>query len=548
MSLALAVVAGHVAIAWGGRARGPWSWPAWLVVGGATFLLLLPEFSAELMPRASGWVADANGRLATTRLPLVLVLLVGGWIAASVAAWWRSRRSGTPEIGGAPHPWRTAMARGAQAVDRVPLRLTARLVAGLRRAYRWDPPPSAPSAGPEPRRWWVAPVRIWAAVQGAIIAITYLAGDSRRAWAQQDTELYVRIAQDGPDWTASRSPTVVAFPGYGLLIRWFEPVFGDHVAAAIAISFVAGLALALAFWRWMTVKGLDGHARWCGAVAFAVYPYSFFFFGIAYSDGLFTVLAILAFLLVELDRPVLAGLAGAAATFSRPTGLALIVGLVVLQAERLDAIGPDHRLPSLWRARPVATTWAWLRGAWRRAAAAGLGLRHAALLVCTFGFTAYALYCWRTFGDPIAFWSAQRWYGHGTFFAPRTWGKEYYLTTIISGEWNGHSRLWFVASVANTMFMTALLAVAALVLPAVRRRFGLGYAAYIALIILQTWVGATNMGATGRYLVAAFPLFGLAGLWLAGSRRRQVAVLVPSAVLAGGFLWLFMNTAGIPSW
>ena len=64
-----------------------------------------------------------------------------------------------------------------------------------------------------------------------------------------------------------------------------------------------------------------------------LYPYAFYLYGTVYADALFVAASIGAFVLLERNRPWVAGGVGALATAGRPIGIAVLVGLTVRAVE-----------------------------------------------------------------------------------------------------------------------------------------------------------------------------------------------------------------------
>src|SRR5207245_4329002 len=107
--------------------------------------------------------------------------------------------------------------------------------------------------------------------------------------------------------------------------------------AGVIVTYLAGVAAALLFHHWcQAALGRTG-AR-LGVLLLLLYPFSFFLFGVVYSDALFLASALGAFVLLEHDRPWLAGLAGALATATRPVGVAVVAGLVLRALERRGGV------------------------------------------------------------------------------------------------------------------------------------------------------------------------------------------------------------------
>src|SRR3954453_9246342 len=65
-----------------------------------------------------------------------------------------------------------------------------------------------------------------------------------------------------------------------------------------------------------------------------LYPYAWFLFGTGYADALFLCATLGAFVLLDGGHPVLAGVVGVAATAGRPTGAAVVIGLVAVALDR----------------------------------------------------------------------------------------------------------------------------------------------------------------------------------------------------------------------
>lgn len=298
-------------------------------------------------------------------------------------------------------------------------------------------------------------------------------------WAQWDSGWYHQIATHGYSYVAGQQSTVAFFPAYPLVVRAARVVVDDPYLAGIAVTFVAGLGVAVLYARWVRAR-LSPPAAWAALVAFLCFPYAFFLYGVVYADALFVAAILGAFLLLEDDRPLLAGLAGAVATAARPLGIVLVVGLVVRALERRGAL------------RPAGGGWF----DWRRARWADAGV-----LLSLLGLAGWCLYLGSRFDDPLAFASAQAAWHQGA--GPETWLKFQFFRDVADlrspGAW-----LLFMAHPALTV-------AAACLLPRVFRRFGLGYGVYAALLIGVSALSTKNFFGMARYLLAAFPCFAALG-------------------------------------
>ena len=298
-------------------------------------------------------------------------------------------------------------------------------------------------------------------------------------WAQWDSGWYHRIASHGYSFVAGQQSTVAFFPAYPLVVGGARVLVDDPYLAGIVATFLAGLGAAVLLAAWVRAR-LSPAAAWAALLAFLWFPYAFFLYGVVYADALFVAAVLGAFLLLEDDRPVLAGLAGAVATAARPVGVVVVVGLLVRALERRGAL------------RPAGGGWL----DWRRIRWADAGV-----LASVLGLAAWCLYLWSRFGDPLAFASAQAAWDQGA--GPETWLKFQFFRDVADlrspGAW-----LLFMAHPVLTV-------AAACLLPRVFRRFGAGYGVYAALLIAVSALSTKNFFGMARYLLAAFPCFAVLG-------------------------------------
>jgi hypothetical protein len=353
------------------------------------------------------------------------------------------------------------------------------------------PSPASPEA---PRAWQAVAVFLAAAavlflVMGAVaprlpeasglrLAPAFTGPDWLAGWAQWDSGWYHRIASDGYSYVAGQQSTVAFFPAYPLVVGALGMLVDDAYLAGIAVTLAAGVAVAALFATWVRPR-LSSSAAWAALLSFLLFPYGFFLYGVVYADALFVAALLGAFLLVDDDHPVLAGLAGAVATAARPVGVVLVVGLALRVLERRGALRAAGK---------------WID--WRRARPADAGV-----LLSVLGLAGWCVYLWVRFDDPFAFASAQGAWDQGA--GPATWLKFQFFEDITDlrspGAW-----LLYMAHPVLTI-------AAACLLPRVFRRFGAGYGVYSALLIGVSAVSTKNFFGMARYLLAAFPCFAALG-------------------------------------
>ena len=339
-------------------------------------------------------------------------------------------------------------------------------------------------------------------------------------WLRFDGGWYVYIAENGYffDDVGQQSP-VAFFPAYPLTIRAVEVIVPDTALAGILLTFGCGLGATVLFYQW-TRRRLGDPAARTAVLVFLLYPYAWFLFGAVYADALFLLAAIGAFVLFELDRPVLAGLAGAVATATRPVGIAVVVGLVVLAVARRG--GLRH-----WR---------------------DLRPKDAGVLLSLGGIGAWCLYLWARFGDPILFSKIQGAAGWDQAEGLRTWVKvtfferiahlPFWLSDSLAESNTHHPQPWTESAYSLGLVLQALALLGAFALvPLVVRRMGWGYGAYVLTLLAIALVGTKDFQGVGRYVVAVFPCFAVLGRLLAGRARSRLAWLLGS----GGLLLLLSS-------
>ena len=355
--------------------------------------------------------------------------------------------------------------------------------------------PGAPAQAEPPRAWQAVAIFFGAAavlflVMGAVaphlpeasgphLAPPFTGPSWLAGWAQWDSGWYHEIAEDGYAYVAGQQSTVAFFPAYPVVMRAVEFVAGDVYVAGIVATLLAGAAVAALLATWLRSR-LSPAAAWAALLALLLFPYAFYLYGVVYADALFVAAVLGAFLLLEADRPLLAGLAGAVATAARPVGVVLVVALAVRALERRGAFE-----------RSAAGRFDWRRARWA----------DAGVLVSVLGLAAWCLYLWSRFDDPFAFAGAQAAWDQGA--GPETWLKFQFFRDI--GDLRS-PRAW-----ALFMAHPVLTVGAACLLPRVFRRFGVGYGVYATLLIGLSALSTKNFFGMARYLLAAFPVFAVMG-------------------------------------
>jgi Gpi18-like mannosyltransferase len=208
-----------------------------------------------------------------------------------------------------------------------------------------------------PRRWSDVPDSLrWSLIVYLVSRIpvvigmvmflhTYPKQDLTFVLMRQDGWWYTRIAEQG--YTASLHPVVseigdyhhnfsewAFFPGYPLLARGVAEVTSLGVLrSAMLVAIVFGF---LAVWSLYVLGASFGGAQVgrIAALLFAVWPGSTAL-SLPYSEGLYVTAAALALYFIIRERWLAAGLLGAVATATRPTGLGIIAAAAAVAVVRL---------------------------------------------------------------------------------------------------------------------------------------------------------------------------------------------------------------------
>lgn len=313
-------------------------------------------------------------------------------------------------------------------------------------------------------------------------------------WMNWDGGAFIRIAEQGYEW-----PKLTAyFPLYPGVIRLFAIVIGPHWAIAALLASNAGALLAFIGVAVLTAQispsGDEVKAARIAMALFAAYPLAFFLVA-AYSDGLFVGLAALTLLFGMRRHWGWAALCGLLAALCRPVAPALILPLAweLIQGFR--------------ERRSAASTHAALRE---------LGPALAAVVAPLLGLALYCMWLWLRFGDPLIFIKVESGWAHVSMtpllsipvailaFAHAPVGSPLQLRLLLD-----------LAPVLGGIIATLLAA----------RRAPLAFTFYMLSLLYMLTSAPLNyidlFVSGGRYMLAAVPLFALAGVWM---RRFEWAI------------------------
>jgi hypothetical protein len=145
------------------------------------------------------------------------------------------------------------------------------------------------------------------------------------------------------------------------------------------------------------------------------------------------------------------------------------------------------------------------------------------VLLAVGGLASFVYFCFTQFGDAFAFATVQKAPGWDQAAGPHTWLKINFVGHVL------HDSPGFSVRLIAQGLLTVGFLLGALV---VLRRLGWGYAVYAFAIVALPMLGTADFQGMGRYLLACFPVFAVAGDWLAAPHRQALrrAVVVISAL------------------
>ena len=303
-----------------------------------------------------------------------------------------------------------------------------------------------------------------------------------RSLTSWDGNRHIGIATHGYRGMVDGYPDRATYPGYPALIRAIMPLTGDDARVAALLASNLAFLLALIALFALSVRHVDPGRAVLSLWFLALAPGAGAF-ALSYSESLFLLLSVSAFLAVETRHDWLGGIAIALATITRVPGILLVLPLLMLIIDR------DGRRPSP----------AWVP-----------------LLLAPLALGGLFGYHWWSSGDFLASVSAQS-----------SWAA-------LPAPADGPDLTW-LAMIVTALYMGILLAYVFLFVYFRHDRIRPAYWA-VAIISVASVFFAGRWLSAPRYLAVGWPFD-----WVLASRRSRigtVVVLVTFATLQVLFLWL----------
>lgn len=344
-------------------------------------------------------------------------------------------------------------------------------------------------------------------------------------WSYWDGEHYVALALDGY-FQAPRYVSPAFFPLYPLLIRSFSEAFGTSLSKEALSYWAPALSLlflpfAFYFIYEIARDGWGERAAKGAILALAFFPTTFFL-NAAYTESLFLALSAGAMWAMRVRRNLLVAciLAGLA-TATRNVAIFLIVPLMYEWIKQ----GGLKALRDWWRGLYLA--------------------------LVPSGLIVYMGYLWIKFGDPVLFYSSQK-YWEREATGPLVTATRAWETAVEGVDILRDPALWTQPTMqnladhlerANSVYNLAFLIFALVVLLAGVRQLPLSLTLYsLLLVVPPALYGTPDIPLMGipRYVLAAFPIFIVLGL-LARKKVLFAAWLIFSAIVSIILCALFVS-------
>jgi Gpi18-like mannosyltransferase len=320
-------------------------------------------------------------------------------------------------------------------------------------------------------------------------------------WAHlMDAKLFADMAQGG----YSQLFQAAYPPLFPLIEHTLAPLVGGHPSVAGLLFSNCACLGAFALTRVLVEREAGRDVARRTLLYLAIFPTSLFF-AAAYTESLFLLVSVGAFLALRERRWALAGALAALATLTRQVGIVLLVPLAFEMAR------------------------AWLA---RRPGRGEAARMLAALLAPPLALLGFTIYLWARFGTPFASAKAESvkwgrelswpWYGvqHAMLAVIHGWGTYQVMPLIDLAIMLGAIVVTVALARSRTLPMTYIL-----------------YACAMLAVVLVEPLQAPDWAALHsqpRYLVVIFPLF-----WFLASRQPRPAVRLAALACSGWLLAIF---------
>lgn len=333
-------------------------------------------------------------------------------------------------------------------------------------------------------------------------------------WQLKDALWYIAIAQSGYNYSPVAQSRANFFPLYPALIHVFEPIVAilptsqPYGLTGMIISWLTFAGACIALYS-LTLDRFGRDVAIGAVMLLAVFPFGLYY-GAAYTESIYLVLAVGAFLAIDRRQWWIAAALAGIASASRPPGL--LIGACVALAYLLDWYRSRHPLR----------------------------LDVLSLALTPVGILAYLYYCWVRWGDPLAYVKTSQagWNGGRVHLS----GMRYIAHVLL------HPVSWLDTWDPNhylVMFAMLLMLGFLALTPLTVRLLGPVYGLLIVASILSPVLDFPFVSSLGRYLSVIFPVFIVLAYLLRNHRVLRWSLYVVGSLLLILFSAYFLAGFGL---
>lgn len=328
------------------------------------------------------------------------------------------------------------------------------------------------------------------------------------AFCRWDVQWYASVADLGylnQGLTTATQQNTAFFPLMPMVLHIVSFITGNTFLSGIIISNLTFLASLVVLYHWVTERfGKAVSRRACALLCF--FPFSFFF-ATGYPESILLLLSLLAFRSAEKKKWVHASLWASLAAIARPTGMFVLLGLIVqaLQTSPLNSRNIKKVFAPIFFIGPLC-------------------------LLLFFG------YFHVRFGEPFLYFVSRGmdsvWGGGGLGFEffdiLREWTQPEFFSRALAGQFEAPRSL-------HLLFGIAALAIAF----KANRSWNTGERIWVTLTLITAFFN--SLGGMGRYVSSLYPLFLSLALLFKTESMSFSGVLGVFAVMQGALFLLFSH-------
>jgi len=331
------------------------------------------------------------------------------------------------------------------------------------------------------------------------------------SWANFDGVHYITIAQKGYFGTGLIQAFFPFFPA--LLLRPLYLLTSGQINIILVGLVITNFAalVAVIVWFIFLKSVINTRSAWWGVLFLLCFPTSLFF-GAYYTESLFFLAVIAAFLFAKQKKWLLVAIATLVATSTRVVGVFLLPALAV----EVWLQWRSTQTAAVLKSSLLSQLSVWVKTSWKELLCISAG---------SLGILGYMLYLWSAYGDPLYFLHVQNEFGAGrseglVLYPQVLWRSIKILLTL------DPTTLRYYTSVLE--FLAGSLGLVGLVLSAFKVR--LSYVIFaLGAFFMPTLTG--TFSSMPRYIMICFPLYMYLVLVLEHRPRTRALVLVGCSLL-----------------